>query len=334
MNARWVFLCPGQGSQRVGMGKALYDTYPAARELVDQANDVLGFDLRTILFEGPEDALTKTLNTQPALFVVDVVVGTLLVQHGVTPAATAGHSLGEYAACVLAGAISYVDGLRLTRLRGELMYEAGLSRPGKMAAVLGLTEAEVDAAISGIDGTVVAANVNTPTQIVISGDAAAVEAAVPALQTAGARRAILLPVSGAFHSPLMAPAADGLRRALESTSIVDASIPIVANVSATPLVAADDVRNALIAQLTARVRWVESIERLRDDGYGPFVETGPGAVLHGTLKKIDPSLESVAVGDPDAITALTSRAPGSPGDPGGTRPIGGVSGAQADGLGA
>lgn len=306
--SEWVFLCPGQGSQSVGMGRAFYESSDKARALIDTANDVLDVDLRTLLFEGPEEELKQTINTQPAMFVVDVVAATLLMDAGVRPAATAGHSLGEYAACVVAGALPYEDGLRLTRLRGALMYEAGLERPGAMAAVLGLEADRVSAVLDATPGVVVAANLNTPAQIVISGDAAAVEAALPALKEAGAKRTVLLPVSGAFHSPLMEPAAPGLTAALRAATFSDASVPVVANVTATPLTRGTDIRDALIRQLTGRVRWAESMGALRQAGHEHFIETGPGKALAGMMRQIDRGADVRNVEDPASLQAVLAVA--------------------------
>ena len=311
MSTGWVFLCPGQGSQSVGMGKALYDASARARDLIDSANDVLGVDLKSIAFEGPEEELKKTVNTQPAMFVMDVVVATLLREKGVTPVMTAGHSLGEYAACVVAGTLSYEEGLTLTRLRGDLMYRAGLERPGAMAAVLGLEASAVEAVLDTISGIVVPANLNTPKQIVISGEVDAVEAALPKLKEAGAKRALLLPVSGAFHSPLMEPAAAGLTEALRAASFATAEVPVVANVSARPLTRGDEIRDALVAQLTGQVRWSESMAGLLEAGHGRFVETGPGKALSGMLKQIDRAAEVRNVDDPEAVTAFAAEALGS-----------------------
>ncbi len=310
MKTEWVCLCAGQGSQYVGMGKALHDAFGRARELYQEANDALGLDLRSIAFNGPEAELTKTLNTQPALFTLDVACAELLKEAGVGFAAAAGHSLGEYAACVVAGAMSLTDGLGLTRLRGELMYRAGIERPGAMAAILGLSEEQVASVLAGVKGIVVPANLNAPSQVVISGEVEAVEAAIPHLKAAGARRAVRLPVSGAFHSPLMEPAADGLKAALDDVEITDARIPIVVNATAEPVQTADAIRVSLARQLMAPVRWEASMRYLLDAGHRRFVEVGPGTVLQGLLRKVDPAVTAAGVENPETLEAFLSMAGG------------------------
>jgi len=313
MTREWVFLCPGQGSQTVGMGRALYEAFPHARRRFDDADAILGVPLKEIVFSGPEEALKETRNTQPALFTLDVVCAELAMAHGLVPVATAGHSLGEYAACVVAGALSFEDGLRLTRLRGELMYQAGLARPGAMAAVLGLAGDAVEEVLGALEGIVRAANLNTPTQVVISGEVDAVERAIPKLIEAGARKAVRLPVSGAFHSPLMEPAAEGLAEALLRTALREASVPVVTNVDAKPVRQPEALRRALIDQLTAKVRWSETMEWFRREGHTKFLETGPGKVLQGMAKQIDRSLELSGIDSPETLAALRSVSPEAPG---------------------
>ena len=311
------FLFPGQGSQAVGMGRALAEGFPAARAVFETADEVLGFKLSTICWEGPEDELRRTSNAQPALLTTSVAALRILQSKwaGFTPAAVAGHSLGEYTACVAAGSLEFEDALRLVRRRGELMLRAGDERPGTMAAFLGLSRAEVDevcrAASEG--GVVQAANLNAPGQIVVSGDVAAVERACELAKAQGAKRAIRLEVSGAFHSPLMASATTGLVLALRGTTFRDAKCPVFANVSAEPATKASAIRENLERQLLGAVRWEDSMRRMRESGIEGFVEIGAGKVLRGLLRAIDREIATWNVEDPDSLTttleALRAAAP-------------------------
>jgi [acyl-carrier-protein] S-malonyltransferase len=296
---RAVLLCPGQGAQRVGMGKDLAERFPAARAVFAEADAALGTALSRIMWDGPESELTLTHNAQPAILVhtlaVHAVVGARL-----SPVAAAGHSVGEYAAYAALGALALPDAVRLVRTRGELMLAAGRERPGTMAAVLGLDPArvaEICAAASHPPQVVVAANLNAPDQVVISGDPAAVERAGAALKDAGAKRVVPLKVSGAFHSPLMAPAAAGLRNALKRVALRDPRAPVVANASAEPVRDAATARRLLGAQLTAPVRWLESVQTLTGlAGGAPFLELGPGTVLAGLVRRIAPGTTVSSVG--------------------------------------
>lgn len=286
-----AYIFPGQGSQYVGMGKDLYEQFPAARALFDEADAVLGFSLSRILFNGPEEELKQTKNTQPAIFVHSVAVWNLLKPSDA--AMTAGHSLGEYSALVAAGAMSFADAVTLVRLRGEAMQKAGEVHPGTMAAVVGLDPAAVnqvcsDAAAAGI---VQPANFNSPGQIVISGSVAGVRKAMELAKERGAKLVKELVVSGAFHSPLMQPAKESLKSALERTAISDAAIPVYANVTARPVRAAAEIRKALYEQVTSPVRWEESVVNMAADGAVKFIEAGPGKVLQGLVKRIAPSAE-------------------------------------------
>lgn len=300
-----AFLFPGQGAQRVGMGFALAEAHAEARETFRTADRVLGYALSEICWQGPAEELKKSAHTQPALLTHSVAAWRLLDAAGVRPAFVAGHSLGEYSACVAAGALSFEDALGLTRRRGELMYQAGLDHPGTMAAVLGLAAADVEAVCAEVSptGVVRAANLNAPGQVVISGEVAAVEAACAAAKSRGARRAIPLEVSGAFHSPLMASAAEGLAQALARVTFADARCPIVSNAWARPVQRADEIRAALEAQLLASVRWEESMNALLAAGVEGFAELGSGKVLRGLLRAIRPEAPSWNVDDPESLQA-------------------------------
>ncbi len=283
-----AYIFPGQGSQYVGMGKDLCAEFPAARELFLKADAVLGFSLSKICFEGPEEELKQTKNTQPAIFLQSLAVWNILKPQNA--AMVAGHSLGEYSALVAAGALAFEEGLRLVRLRGELMQKAGEENPGTMAAVVGL-----DAKIVGevcctawTEGIVQAANFNSPGQIVISGSVAGVRKAMELAKQRGAKLVKELVVSGAFHSPLMQSAKDGLKVALDKTEFRDAKIPVYTNVAAKPVQKADDIRAMLFEQVTSPVRWEETIVNMSGDGASSFIEIGPGKVLQGLVKRIVP----------------------------------------------
>ena len=300
-----AFLFPGQGAQSVGMGRALSDAHAEARDAFATADRVLGYSLSGICWEGPAEELRKSVHTQPALLTHSVAAWRLVAAAGLAPAFVAGHSLGEYSACVAAGALSFEDALRLTHRRGELMYEAGLERPGAMAAILGLSRSEVEAACAGAAaaGVVRAANSNAPGQVVISGEPAAVDAACEAAKARGARRAIRLEVSGAFHSPLMASAAKGLAEALDGVTLADARCPVVSNAWARPVRRADEIRAALEEQLLASVRWEASMALLLEQGVDGFVELGSGKVLRGLLRSLDKDAASWNVEDPVSLDA-------------------------------
>jgi [acyl-carrier-protein] S-malonyltransferase len=295
-----ILLFPGQGAQKIGMGKDLAEAFPAARDTFSSIDRALGAPLSRIMWDGPDEALQQTHNTQPAVLAhsaaVLAVVGTRL---GVV-AGAAGHSLGEYSAYVAAGALAPIEAAGLVRRRGELMHAAGAARPGAMAAVLGLATELVERACreASRDGEVaVAANLNAPDQTVLSGDPAAVERAGAACKSAGAKRVVPLKVSGAFHSPLMAPAAEGLAAALAAAAFSEPRFPVVANTSAAPVRTAAEARRLLAAQLTAPVRWVECVRALAGLAPGArFVEIGPGTVLGGLLKRILPEPAYLSLG--------------------------------------
>lgn len=308
-----VWLCPGQGAQKVGMGKDLAERFPAARATFAAIDAQLGFPLSELMFAGPADELTATQNAQPAILAhtaaVFAVVGPVLSEQAV---AAAGHSLGEYSAYVTAGALAPADAAVLVRRRGELMHEAGTARPGAMVAVLGLASAAVEAACreASVGGEVaVAANLNAPDQTVISGDPAAVTRAAEACTARGAKRVIALRVSGAFHSPLMAPALGALRVALDQAPFRKPLIPVIANATAEPVCDAREARRLLADQLTTPVRWVACMERAAALA-GPgarFVELGPGTVLAGLLKRIVPGAQAVSLGTADEVEQFVAR---------------------------
>lgn len=290
------------------MGKELAEKYPAARDIFERVDAALGAPLSRLMWEGPEEELMLTHNAQPAILAHSVAALAALGD-GIGPVAmAAGHSLGEYSAYVAAGSLTVEDGVRLVRRRGELMFEAGQARPGAMAAVLGLSTAEVTAACSEASvsgGVAVAANQNAPDQTVISGDPEAVDRAGARCRELGAKRVIPLKVSGAFHSPLMEPAVPGLTAALAATPFGEPRFPVVANATATPIRTAAEARQRLVDQLTAPVRWVASVEALARDAAGArFVEAGPGAVLSGLIRRIVPGSETVTLGTSDDVARL------------------------------
>jgi [acyl-carrier-protein] S-malonyltransferase len=295
------------------MGQALAADYAVARETFEEADDLLGFGLSSLCFEGPEATLTDTVNVQPALLATSVAALRVLQQELGTldgdgrSVFVAGHSLGEYSALVAAGSLAYGDALLLVRERGRLMKEAGAAAPGRMAAILGMDEAAVAALCARVTvngGVVQVANDNCPGQIVISGDEAGMTQAVLALEEAGARKIVPLAVSIAAHSPLMAPAASALQARIAATPIATPIVPLIANTSATPIEAVGPIRAELAAQLTESVRWHESMQLALAHGVTRFVEIGSGSVLTGLMKRIDRKAERLAVGDPAGVVAL------------------------------
>jgi [acyl-carrier-protein] S-malonyltransferase len=311
-----IWLCPGQGAQKVGMGKDLAERFPAARDTFQAIDDALGVALSRLMFDGPEDELTATHNAQPAILAHSAAVFAALGAAATNGAiGAAGHSLGEYSAYVTARALEAPDAAKLVRRRGELMNKAGEDRPGMMAAILGLATAEVEAACreASRQGSVaVAANLNAPDQTVISGDPDAVARAGEACKTRGAKRVVALKVSGAFHSPLMAPAANHLQIALERAPFQEPAFPIIANATAEAVKDTGRARRLLADQLTAPVRWVECMQhaaRLAPEGTElRFVEIGPGAVLAGLLKRIVPGANVVSLGTAGEVTKFLEAA--------------------------
>ena len=279
---------PGQGSQFVGMGKDLYDYRKEIRDLMNSANDILGFDILSVMFEGTEEDLKKTKITQPAIFIHSVAIVKAINTIG--SGMVAGHSLGEFSALVANGVLSFKDGLELVYQRALAMQEACDMNPSSMAAVLGLEDEKVEEICSQIKGIVVPANYNCPGQLVISGETAAVEEACEALKAAGAKRALLLPVNGAFHSPLMQPAQEKLAKAIEGVKFNNPILPIYQNVTTTPVTDPEEIKKNLIAQLTGPVKWTQTIQNMVKDGADHFVEVGPGKTLQGLIKKISPNV--------------------------------------------
>ena len=305
MNGKLAFVFPGQGAQAVGMGRDLYENSPGARALFAAVDAACGWPVSELCFNGPEESLRETKNTQPALFAASVAALAACREAGLEPAAAAGHSVGEYAALVAAGAFSIEAGARLVKARGEAMAGAAVERSGTMAAVLGLDVpivAQCCTEVNGV-GVVTVANLNAPGQVVISGETPAVQAAGELCKQRGAVRVVPLAVSGAFHSPLMERAVFTLRGVLELTDVSDPALPIVSNVTADYARTAAEVRENLASQVAGPVRWIESIERLVADGYTTFVECGPGKVLAGLIRRIAPDAKTYSVGDTATLAA-------------------------------
>ncbi|MDB2702882.1 ACP S-malonyltransferase [Flavobacteriaceae bacterium] len=286
-----AFLFPGQGAQFPGMGKDLYEASAQAKKMFHQANEILGFSITDIMFGEDAEALKQTQVTQPAIFLHSVILSTIMGTK-FQPDAVAGHSLGEFSALVAAKALTFEDGLKLVHQRALAMQNACDEIPGTMAAILGLEDKVVETVCKETPGIVVAANYNCPGQLVISGETNAITLACEAMKEAGAKRALPLPVGGAFHSPLMEPAKTKLATAIEATAIVSPICPVYQNVVAKGIEAADEIKINLIAQLTAPVKWTQTVQQLLTDGSSLFTEVGPGKVLQGLVKKIDRSAET------------------------------------------
>lgn len=309
---RTAFVFPGQGSQKIGMGAAWAESSPLAAEVFDRADETLGFPLSALCWQGPEEDLQLTANTQPAILTVSVAIFRALAERGIRPAVMAGHSLGEYSALVAAGCLSLEDALRLVRRRGELMQAAVPVGEGAMAAVLGLdAEAVADVAEQAAGDDVCAvANLNSPIQTVLAGSAAAIDRAVELAKEHGARRAVRLAVSAPFHSPLMAPAREGLTPMLEETNFGSSTPPVVSNVDARETAGGAAARDALRRQIDSPVRWVESVVHMvQEHDIERFVEVGPGAVLCGLIRRIVPGVRTVSLSEPDNLSELEDSPP-------------------------
>ena len=287
-----AYVFPGQGAQFVGMGKDLYENYPEAKELFEQANDILGFRITDLMFEGTDEDLRQTNVTQPAIFLHSVILSRTITDF--LPAMVAGHSLGEFSALVANGALSFEDGLKLVSQRAEAMQKACEAEPSTMAAILGLEDVVVENVCNEIDDIVVPANYNSPGQIVISGTISGIDLAVEALSAKGAKRALKLKVGGAFHSPLMEPARIDLKTAIENAPVSVPVCPVYQNVTARPSSEPATIKSNLIAQLTAPVRWTQIVKNMLQDGADSFTEVGPGTVLQGLIKKVDREVETMS----------------------------------------
>jgi [acyl-carrier-protein] S-malonyltransferase len=300
-----TLLFPGQGSQFVGMGKDLYDNYPAAKKVFAEADSVLGFSLSQIMFEGPEETLRETRNAQPAILTHSVAAWRSMAADWTdSEMQAAGHSLGEYSAYTIAGVFSFADAVRIVRRRGELMYEAGTAQPGAMAAIIGLSGDLVSEVCASVDGVVTPANINSPGQVVISGTPEAVKSAGELLKEKGARKVVELNVSGAFHSPLMEPAAAGLKAALAEVTVGNASFPVYANASAKPVTDCVEIRESLVRQLLSPVLWEPTIRALMPQSSGEWFEIGPGQVLRGLVRQTERSLKCQTFGTADEVKSF------------------------------
>lgn len=287
-----AFLYPGQGAQYVGMGKDLYENNAKAKQYFDSIFDGLEIDLKTVMFEGPEETLKETKYTQPAIVAMSLVLTKLFMEEkGVKPDFVAGHSLGEYSAIGAAGILSFEDTVKLAAKRGEIMNVVAKEVNGTMAAILGLTSDKIVEVLSTVEGTVEAVNFNEPTQTVIAGEVKAVEAACEALKAAGAKRALILPVSGPFHSSLMKPAGEELKVVLDTLTFNESDVKLVANTSVEFVSEVEELKEELYKQIFGPVRWVETIAKLKENDVTEFYEIGPGKVLKGLVKKIDKELE-------------------------------------------
>ena len=286
-----AYVFPGQGAQFTGMGKDLYENSPLAKELFEKANEILGFRITDIMFEGTADELKETKVTQPAVFLHSVILAKVL---DVKPDMVAGHSLGEFSALVVNGALSFEDGLKLVSQRAMAMQKACEITPSTMAAVLNLDDKIVEDICASIDGVVVAANYNCPGQLVISGEYKAVELACEKMKEAGAKRALILPVGGAFHSPMMEPAREELAAAIEATIFATPTCPVYQNVTANAVSDANEIKKNLISQLTGAVKWTQSVQQMIADGATSFTEVGPGKVLVGLVNKINKDVETIS----------------------------------------
>ncbi len=304
-----AYIFPGQGSQFVGMGKEFYDTVPVARDMYDQASDALGVDIKSICFNGPEEVLNLTENTQPAILIHSIIALKMLREHDTNCILAAGHSLGEFSALVAAGAISFLDAARLVQLRGRFMQEAVPVGVGSMAAIIGMSADAIQTLCeeaSTDDSQVQLANLNSPEQTVIAGHKEPVEKVASRAKESGAKKSIILPVSAPFHCSLMKPAEIKLQKELETTSIQDLSFPVITNVDAKPNTSGEEAKIALRKQVCGSVRWVETMQCIVDQGIHTVVELGPGKVLSGLMRRFDKSINCHQVHDPESLEKTVS----------------------------
>lgn len=308
MTKKIAFMFPGQGAQYVGMGQELYNKYERVREIFDSANKILGYDLAKIIFEGPLETLTQTQHTQPAIFILSVATCSLLQGEGITPQAVAGHSLGEYSALVASGILSFENGLKIVQIRGRLLQEASTKYPGSMAAIIGLDNEKAEAICANIkSGVVEAVNYNCPGQLVIAGQAAAVQEAMKEAQNAGAMKVVQLQVSGPFHSSLMKEASVQLEKELANFEMHEPLVPIIANSSAKFIQNITEARISMIQQVYSAVLWEKSIGQLINNGSELFVEVGPGKVLGGLLKRINRKMPYANVENESTLQELLTK---------------------------
>ncbi|MFC1650766.1 ACP S-malonyltransferase [Candidatus Latescibacterota bacterium] len=302
-----AFICPGQGSQALGMGRSVWETFEEAGKIFDKASEKAGYDMRSLCADGPVEKLSRTLYTQPALFTVEAAITEVLKAHSIAPSVVAGHSLGEFGAWYAAGAFGFEDGFHLVSERGRLMDNADPEGKGTMAAIIGLDSDTVREVCETVDGDVVVANYNSPQQIVISGEKSAVSDAGELLNERGAKRVLPLNVSGAFHSPLMNDAKEEFISVVENISITDALIPVYSNVSASKITDAGQIKEAIVKQLTSSVRWTETIINMIDDGVEKAYEIGSGSVLAGLIKRTDNRLEVKSISDSSSLTEVLNE---------------------------
>lgn len=294
-----AYVFPGQGSQYVGMGKDLFDNFPECKEIFQTADSILGIPVSKLCFEGPPSELKQTINTQPAIMTVSLAAYKLMETLQISVTAVAGHSVGEYAALVANGALSLADGLKLVRKRAELMYEAGVNSPGGMAAIIGLNLQQVELLCSqaSATGQVVVANINSPEQIVISGEKVAIEEAINLATASGAKRAVKLETSGAFHSPLIQKAAEKLEEFIESVEFKDPEIPLLANATSVPITTKEQIKSALKQQMISRVNWVDIIQNMISNNVDVFIELGPGKILSRLISRIFKEVKTMNIED-------------------------------------